>query len=329
MSNDQSQRIRALKVYEILCQETDEDNPLGTTLLISKLKLSGIECDRKTLYKDIKALNDYGFEVMCTRGQSNQYYVVSRKFDIPELRILIDALQAASFITPGKTKELIDKIASLGGSSRGKVLKNTTAFSTVKQKNEGIYYNVASLDEGIIAKHQVSFVYFDYNDIGKRVYRKDGERYIVNPIALVFNDNNYYLVCYNDKYQNISNYRVDRMENVRVEETKITKSECTEDFNLAEYRKQTFSMYAGELTKVEIAFDKSLTDVIFDKFGSEVRISCVADNWCKVSVKVIPSPVFFGWCCSFKNRLAIISPKNVVEEYKAHLAEVLRQYNKD
>lgn len=328
MSNEQSQRIRALKVYEILCQETDEDNPLGTTLLISKLKLSGIECDRKTLYKDIKALNDHGFEVMCTRGQSNQYYVVSRKFDIPELRILIDAVQAASFITPGKTKELIDKIASLGGSSRGKVLKNTTAFSTVKQKNEGIYYNVASLDEGIIAKRQVSFAYFDYNDIGKRIYRKEGERYIVNPIALVFNDNNYYLVCYNDKYQNISNYRVDRMEDVRVEETKITESECTDGFNLAEYRKQTFSMYSGELTKIEIAFDKSLTDVICDKFGSDVRIACVADDWCKVAVKVVPSSVFFGWCCSFKSRLAIISPKNVVEEYKAHLAEVLGQYNK-
>lgn len=245
MLNDQSQRIRALKVYEMLCQETDEDNPLGTSLIISKLKSCGIECDRKTLYKDIKALNDYGFEVMCTRGQSNQYYVVSRKFDIPELRILIDAVQAASFITPSKTKELIDKIASLGGSSRGKVLKNTTAFNTVKQKNEGIYYNVAALDEGIIAKRQVSFGYFNYDDMGKRIHRKDGERYIVNPIALVFNDNNYYLVCYNDKYQNISNYRVDRMENVCVEESKITKSECTEGFNLAEYRKQTFSMYAG------------------------------------------------------------------------------------
>jgi predicted DNA-binding transcriptional regulator YafY len=323
MSNEQSQRIRALKVYEILCQETDEDNPLGTTLLISKLKLSGIECDRKTLYKDIKALNDYRFEVMCTRGQSNQYYVVSRKFDIPELRILIDAVQAASFITPGKTKELIDKIASLGGSSRGKVLKNTTAFSTVKQKNEGIYYNVASLDEAIIAKHQVSFVYFDYNDTGKRVYRKDKERYIVNPIALVFNDNNYYLVCYNDKYQNISNYRVDRMEDVRVEETKISESECTEDFNLAEYRKQTFSMYAGELTKVEIAFDKSLTDVIYDKFGSDVCISCVADDWCKVSVKVIPSPVFFGWCCSLGIKLKLSG--KIGEDYKRFISDIMEK----
>lgn len=320
---DKAQRVRALKIYEMLCQDSDEENPMTTARIIAKLERDGIECNRKTLYKDIDSLNEFGFEVLSRREQSNKYYVVSRKFDIPELRILIDAVQAASFITPSKTKELIDKIASLGGSSRGKVLKNTTAFNTVKQKNEGIYYNVASLDEGIIAKRQVSFSYFDYNDIGKRVYRKDGERYIVNPIALVFNDNNYYLVCYNDKYQNISNYRVDRMEDVRVEETKITKSECTEGFNLAEYRKQTFSMYGGELTKVEIAFDKSLTDVIYDKFGSDVRISCVADNWCKVSVKVVPSPVFFGWCCSLGNKIKLSG--DIGEKYKRFIMEIIEE----
>lgn len=326
MSKEQSQRIRALKVYEILCQETDEDNPLGTTMLISKLNMSGIDCDRKTLYKDIKALNDYGFDVMCNREQCNKYYVVSRKFDIPELRILIDAVQAASFITPNKTKELIDKIASLGGSNRGNVLKNTTAFNTVKQKNEGIYYNIAALDEGIIAKLQVSFAYFDYSDTGKRVYRKDGERYIVNPLALVFNDNNYYLVCYNDKYQNISNYRVDRMEDVRVEETKILKSNCTEGFNLAEYRKQTFSMYGGELTEVEIEFHKSLTDVIYDKFGSDILITRIADDWCRVAVNVVPSPVFFGWCAALADKLKILSPKSIINNYITLLNVSLKQY---
>lgn len=326
MLNDQSRRIRALKVYEILCQETDEDNPLGTTLLISKLKLSGIECDRKTLYKDIKALNDYGFEVMCTRGQSNQYYVVSRKFDIPELCILIDAVQAVSFITPGKTKELIDKIASLGGSSRGKVLKNTTAFSTVKQKNEGIYYNVASLDEGIIAKRQVSFAYFDYNDTGKRVYRKDGERYIVNPIALVFNDNNYYLVCYNDKYQNISNYRVDRMTDVRVEPIVITKSQCTEYFSLSEYRKQTFSMVAGKNIKVQIQFNKSLIDVIMDRFGDDVSLRCVGDFGRLVCVSVIVSPMFFGWCSSFGDKLRLVAPAEIKNEYAEYVKESAKIY---
>jgi predicted DNA-binding transcriptional regulator YafY len=318
---DSAQRVRALKIYEMLCQDSDEDHPLTTAKIIAKLAGDGIECNRKTLYKDIKALNDFGCEVLSRREQSNVYYVVSRQFDVPELRILIDAVQAASFITPNKSKELIDKIAGLGGSNRGKVLKNSTAFNTVKMKNEGIYYNVASLDDAIITKHQASFQYFDYNEAGKRILRKEGERYVVNPIALVFNENNYYLVCYNDKYQNISNYRVDRMTDVRVEETKITKSECTEGFNLAEYRKQTFSMYGGELTKVEITFDKSIIDVIYDKFGSDVRIACVADGWCKVSVKVVPSPVFFGWCCSLGNKVKLSG--DIDDAYKRYIMNIV------
>lgn len=238
-------------------------------------------------------------------------------------------MQSASFITNKKTKALIKKIANLGGNNRGNILKNTTAINTIKQKNEGIYYNVATLDEGIIAGYQVSFAYFDYNDIGKRVYRKDAERYIVNPVALIFNSNNYYLVCYNDKYQNISNYRVDRMEGVQLEETKITKSRCTEGFCLAEYRKQIFSMFSGELTKVDIAFDKTLIDVMYDKFGCDLYIVCTADDWCRISVKVIISPVFFGWCCALGNKIKILSPESVIAEYKNHLLSTIENYYYD
>jgi predicted DNA-binding transcriptional regulator YafY len=320
------QCVRALKVYEILCQDSDEEHPLTTATLISKLAHDGIECNRKTLYTDIKALNDLGFEVLCRREQSNVYYVVSRQFDVPELRILIDAVQAASFITPNKSKELIDKIAALGGSNRSKVLKKTTAFNTVKMKNEGIYYNVASLDDAIIAKHQASFQYFDYNELGKRVLRKEGERYVVNPIALVFNENNYYLVCYNDKYQNISNYRVDRMTDVRVEGIKITKAECADNFSLSEYRKQAFSMFAGEQSKVQIQFDKSLTDVIIDKFGDDVSIRCVGEVARLVSVSVILSPVFFGWCSSFGNKLRLVAPAEVKKQYADYIKWIAKDY---
>ncbi len=323
---DKAQRVRALKIYEMLCQDSDEENPMTTARIIAKLERDGIECNRKTLYKDIDSLNEFGFEVLSRREQSNVYYVVNRKFDVPELRILIDAVQAASFITPNKSKELIDKIAALGGSNRSKVLKKTTAFNTVKMKNEGIYYNVASLDDAIIAKHQASFQYFDYNELGKRVLRKEGERYVVNPIALVFNENNYYLVCYNDKYQNISNYRVDRMTDVRVEGTKITKAECADNFSLSEYRKQAFSMFAGEQSKVQIQFDKSLTDVIIDKFGDDVSIRCVGDVARLVSVSVILSPVFFGWCSSFGNKLRLVAPAEVKKQYADYIRGIAKDY---
>jgi predicted DNA-binding transcriptional regulator YafY len=323
---DSAQRVRALKIYEMLCQDSDEDHPLATARIIARLANDGIECNRKTLYKDIKALNDFGFEVLSRREQSNVYYVVSRRFDVPELRILIDAVQAASFITPNKSKVLIDKIAGLGGSNRGKVLKNSTAFNTVKLKNEGIYYNVASLDDAIIAKHQVSFQYFDYNEQSKRVLRKDGERYIVNPIALVFNENNYYLVCYNDKYQNKSNYRVDRMIDVRVEETKITKADCADNFSFSEYRKQALSMFAGKTKKVQIQFDKSLMDVIIDRFGDDVSIRCVGDTLRSVNVSVIVSPMFFGWCSSFGDKLKLVAPAEIKKEYADYIKAIAQAY---
>lgn len=323
---DSAQRVRALKIYEMLCHDSDEENPMSTATILAKLAKNDIECNRKTLYKDIKALNDFGFEVLTRREQSNVYYVVNRQFDVPELRILIDAVQAASFITPNKSKELIDKIAGLGGSNRGKVLKKSTAFNTVKLKNEGIYYNVTSLDDAIISRHQTSFQYFDYDENGKRVLRKEGERYVVNPIALVFNENNYYLVCYNDKYQNISNYRVDRMTDVRVEGTKITKAECAENFSLSEYRKQTFSMFAGEKKRVQIQFEKSLMDVIIDRFGDDVSIRCVGDVARLVSVNVIVSPMFFGWCSSFGDKLKLVAPEEIKEQYATYIKDIANRY---
>ena len=164
MKPEKAFRIRLVKILEILRQETDEDNPMPTNTLIKKLAEQGIECDRRTLYRDIQVLNDYGYEVLRTRAISNEYYIVDRSFDIPELRILLDAVQAASFITPKKTEVLIDKIADLAGSHRAEVLKkNIMRFNITKHTNEAIYYNVNEIERAIMEGKKVSFFYFDYN----------------------------------------------------------------------------------------------------------------------------------------------------------------------
>lgn len=164
MKPEKAFRIRLVKILEILRQDTDEDNPMPTNTLIKKLAEQGIECDRRTLYRDIQVLNDYGYEVLRTRAISNEYYIVDRSFDIPELRILLDAVQAASFITPKKTEVLIDKIADLAGSHRAEVLKkNIMRFNITKHTNEAIYYNVNEIERAIMEGKKVSFFYFDYN----------------------------------------------------------------------------------------------------------------------------------------------------------------------
>ena len=207
MAQDNCQKIKLLKLYELLRQETDDQNPMTTVVIIERLAKMGISCDRRTLTKDIEVLNEQGYEVMTVRlGKEKGYYVEDRSFSVPELKVLIDAVQAASFITDKKTKELIGKIAELGGSHRGDILRsNMVCFNTRKHSNEAIYYNVDFLEEAILQQKKVLFRYFDLNEHGEKVYRREGHRYVVEPIGLVFHEDNYYLMIYSARHGNTAN----------------------------------------------------------------------------------------------------------------------------
>lgn len=330
MSKANFQKIKLVKILEILKAESDESKPLSTNDIIKKLAEHGIKCERKSLYEDIKVLQEHGYEIECTREKSNKYCVINRDFDPSELKILIDAVNSASFITEKKTKQFVSKIASLGGSKRAEILQsNINIFEGIKHTNEHIYYNVFALDEAIIKKKQVSFLYFDFNYDGKRMYRKDGLRYVVNPIALVFSENNYYLYCYDDKHMNIVDYRVDKMDKVEVEPNAITPSEIISNFDISKYQKQSFSMYLGKKQEVRINFHKSILNVIFDKFGEKTEITVLDENVYSIKVDVQISPTFFGWCCTFENKLKIVSPKNVVQQMRQHIEKIYGLYNKE
>lgn len=328
MSKTNFQKIKLVKLLEILRRDSDEDRPIKTNDLIAKLREQGVECNRKILYKDIEELNYYGYEVFKLKSQSNMYYIVDRSFDIAELKILIDAVQAAAFITEKKTKQLIDKIAELAGSYRAKLLKhNIMCFDTIKHKNEKIYYYVDTIDRCILNKKQVSFLYFDYTVSGGIEYRKDKQRYIVNPVTLICSRDNYYLVCYNDKYKDISNYRVDRMEDVKEETINLNQADCAKTFNINKYRKQVFSMYTGKIEEIEILAHNDLVDIIIDKFGENVKMTVHGKEYFITKVKVQISPVFFSWCCMFGNKLKVISPQNIIKDIKKHIEEVRGNYS--
>ena len=196
MAQENWQKYKLLKLLELLRQETDEQHPLSTSQICSKLGEMGISCERRTLTKDIAVLNELGYEVMWNWvGKEKGYYIEDRSFSVPELKILIDAVQAASFVTEKKTAELIDKIAALGGSHKADILKsNMVCFNTRKHSNESIYYNVGFLEDAIQQQKKVIFYYYDLNENGEKVYRREHHHYVVEPIALVFNDDNYYLM---------------------------------------------------------------------------------------------------------------------------------------
>lgn len=312
-----------LKLYELLSQETDEEHPMTTNQIIEKLGAMNITCDRRTLAKDIDAFEQHGYEIMQTKvSRENAYYIADRSFNAAELKILIDAVQASSFITPKKTEELIQKIASLGGSHKAEVLKaNMVSFRTRKHKNEMVYYSVERLGQAINARKQASFYYFDIDEHGQKVYRKKRERYVVEPLALIFHEDNYYLMCYSSKYKGITNYRVDRMENLEVEKESISE-EAKKKINIhsiAGYTEQSFKMFGGEVSSVTLELDDDCIGAVYDKFGEETRLVRIGENALVTSVKVQVSPPFFGWIAQFGGKIKIRTPEEVRLEYVKHI----------
>jgi predicted DNA-binding transcriptional regulator YafY len=329
MPRSENQKVKALVLMDILRNYSDEEHPLSTNQIIEKLSEVGIETARKALYDDIKTLNEFGYEVLTVKSRANYYYVVDRKFDAAELKILLDAVQSSDFITEKKTKELTEKIAAMAGAYKAKLLTKSIVFSdTVKHSNETVYYSVDTIDRAVIAKKKIEFLYFDLDCHGQRVYRKNKEKYIVNPVALVFNDNKYYLACYNDKYRNISDYRIDRMDKVEMTDDDITPSDCAADFNVNKHRKQAFSMYTGETQNVTFTVDGHILDVIFDKFGEKTKF-CYIDgkkDFFKFSANIEVSPMFYGWCAGLGTGLKIIAPESVRVGYENFLEKIIAQY---
>ena len=324
------QKIKLLKLYEMLRQHSDEDRPLSTNQLCAMLEAEGITCDRRTLSEDIDTLNANGFEVLRRRTRyAKLYYIVDRQFELAEVKILIDSIQAASFITKQKTKELTDKVASLAGSHKASALKgNLVTFNTRKHANEAIYYTVDALENALQQKCRVSFHYFDLNEHGERISRKNGERYLVNPVGLVYHEDNYYLVTYHETHEATVNYRVDRMADVQIDGSLVVERAIALSDELGVYTERVFKMFNGPQATVELQFDRKLIDAIHDKFGDSVEITACKRGLCTATVEVLVSPVFFGWCFQFGKSLKILSPSYVAKEMKEHAGQVARMYRK-
>lgn len=323
MTGNNCQKIKLLKLFELLQQQTDEAHPLRTIEIIKKLNGFGITCDRRTLTRDIALLNEFGYEIMsCMIGHEKGYYVEDRSFSVPELRILIDAVQASSFITEKKSQDLILKLAALGGSHQAEIIrKNIVCFNTRKHSNEKIYYTIDILIKALDEKKQISFQYYQFNEIREKVYKRE-ERYVMDPIALVFLEDNYYLCCYYRKHHGISNYRVDRMENVSIENNSICEEAEIQHNNMSEYTVQAFRMFGNEKTEtVTMRFKNELIGTMFDKFGEDLKITRIDDETCQTTVQVQISPTFWGWIFQFNGRLELEASESLMNDLKKYHAK--------
>ena len=216
------------------------------------------------------------------------------------------------------------KIASLAGSHRAEVLtRNMICFNTRKHSNERIFYNVNDLEDAILRKKKVLFRYFDLNEHGERVYRRDGHRYVVEPIALVFNEDNYYLTCYSSRHDSTSNYRIDRMDSVEVIDEDCCEKAITLRDQVATYTEQAFKMFGGQIEDIILEFDRSLIGVVYDRFGENTKMMTTSETKCIASVKVQISPVFWGWLFQFAGHMKVISPDSVVSTFREKVKQLL------
>ncbi|MCD8048662.1 MAG: WYL domain-containing protein [Clostridia bacterium] len=323
-------KIKLLKLVELLWKESDEQHPLTTNYICEYMNGIGITCDRRVVTQDVALLNELGYEVLSVQvGKKKGYYLAEREFSVPELKILIDAVQAAGFITEKKTDELIDKIAKLGGAHKAEILKNNlVCFNTRKHSNESIYYNVDALEEALQRYKKVIFRYFDIGIEREKIYRRDGHHYVVEPVALVYNEDNYYLVAYSEKHDSTANYRVDRMDGVGVIDDDISDKALTLRGDVAQYTEQAFKMYGGEAKTVVLEFAGDLAGAVYDRFGESVNMLAAVDDKIISTVDVQLSPTFWGWIFQFGKKMRIISPDDVCEKYRAKAAEVLNSDNK-
>ena len=319
------QKLKLFYLMKILLEKTDEEHTITVPEMIAELGKLGISAERQSVYDDLEYLKLFGLDVCSRKTRTHDYFIGSREFELPELKLLVDSVQSSKFITHKKSMELISKIEKLTSEANAKKLhRQVFVTNRVKTVNETIYYNVDKIHDAIAANKQITFKYYDLDVNRKKVYRKNGDRYTESPVALTWDDENYYLITYKEKYDDYAHYRVDKMESIEITEEDRVLSE--EPFDLSAYSKTTFAMFGGEETEVSIKFENDLVGVVFDRFGTDVRIVKADEDHFICTVKVAVSPHFLSWIVSFGRRAKIMSPDYVVDEMYALIRESLENY---
>ena len=322
----QKQKLLTMKQY--FEQKTDDEHSITGNRLIEILGQYGIKAERKTIYDDIKTLCDSGMDIEITKdGHSNAYYLGARTFQDEELFVLVDAIASCRFLTKKKSQELIAKIQGLTSEYKAKQLKRDVFVNNrSKAMNESVYYNLNKVQEGIFEKRTISFQYYDYNLNKKKILRHDGEIYTVSPFVTVWEEDNYYLVCYCNKHEKICRYRIDRMANVKVNPGD-KRRELTADEKLDVTNNQSlYSMYGGERVTVTIRFAKHLLATVIDRFGEKIICHQDSDDTFYINTEVQISPTFWGWLFKFGTEAKVLAPQSVVEQARAKLDEIRQSY---
>ena len=328
MARSANQKLKLLYLMRYLLRNSDENHPVTVRQMGEYLRGQGISAERKSLYDDIEALQQFGLDIIQVKdGNFYGYYVGSRDFELPELKLLVDSVQSSKFITHKKTRSLIEKIERLGSVHEADQLRRQVFVANrIKTMNESIYYNVDEIHNGISNNRKIRFLYFEYNVAKERQYRHGGAYYVVSPFAMTWDDENYYLVAYDSEAGIIKHYRVDKMEKISTLDEERDGQEVYQALDMAVYTRKTFGMFTGEEIKVQMRFENHLVGAVLDRLGSEVFIVPDGPAHFTVRTDVVVSPQFFAWVLGFGPQAQIVGPAHVVDGMKAHIGSVAALY---
>ena len=329
MPKGTNQKLKLYYLSRIMLEKTDDEHMITMPEIKEALEAYGVTADRKSLYDDLQALEVLGIEVIGEKVGRNYYYHVGNKsFEIAELKLLVDSIQSSKFITEKKSSELIKKLTNMASVYEAAQLRRqVVVHGRVKTMNESIYYFVDDIHRAIAENKKISFEYMKWNEEKKLVRRKD-TLYVVSPWALTWDDENYYLIAYDDAAERIKHFRVDKLKSIQVLEDRRTGKDAFKAFDLARYAKMSFGMFGGKPTKVRISFENDLVGVFIDRFGRDIPIySTDREGWSETSVEVAMSDQFLGWIFALGSKVKILGPKEVVARFKDELAAMKQLYD--
>ena len=322
-SENQKQKLLLLKDY--LEQRTDEEHPATLQEIRAWLERRGVSTERKTVYADLQTLEDYGMDILRTGGKFATYSLGGRQFDLAELKLLVDAVLSARFLSERKSSELIKKLSTLTSVYNAGILKRQVMVSgRVKSMNESVIYNVDIIHQAIGANRRICFRYFELDLRKQRSYR--GGTRIASPYALCWDDANYYLIAHTHEH-GLTHFRVDKMAQIQITNEPRTRTKQTDSLDLSDYHTSVFGMFGGERQKVRLRFDNSLSGVVIDRFGKDVMLIPDGETHFTYTADVCLSPNFCGWLASFGSRVEILGPDAVIEQMKALCRDILDQYD--
>ena len=325
MPKSDNQKLKIFYILDYLQRNSHQDHPVRASELIDMLQRNyNISCERKTVYSDIQALQDYGVDIESIPGKNGGYYIASRNFELPELKLLIDAVQSSRFLTEKKSRELIEKLCNQCSIHDARLMRRDMLVSgRVKSMNETIYYNVDAIQDAISMNRAISFRYFDWGIDGKRKYRE--KNYYASPYGLCQDNENCYLLAHSPRH-GITSYRVDRMSEITI--TEDVRTPCPELTGKAlhEHANRLFQMFAGDSVNVKMRFHKTLANVVIDRFGRDTILIPEGSEYFNFTVNVAVSPMFLSWVIGFGSKAKILYPQSVIDECRQMCMDAMAQY---